>query len=277
MTEALEVILVMFQVDDQTSTTGTAGSAKLADELRAIAERLQAAVSGAPGQTQDAQPRDSQPRDSQPQDSQPQDAQTGELEAAIANLKARAREAGRKIKHQEARIAQLERTSTTDELTNVLNRRGFEREFHRALRRAQRHGEEGILIYLDLDAFKQVNDSHGHAAGDEVLRQVGRILNESVRQADSVARIGGDEFCVLLVDTSRYDGIKRAEELNHKLNDAFVHWNGCMIAVRATIGIQAYGQGDEAEKVLGCADAAMYLIKQIKESTAMDRVQPVTP
>lgn len=247
----------MFQKNDQTSTTSAAGSAKLADELWAIAERLHGAARGAQGQIRDVQ--------------------TLELDAVMANLKARAGEVGRKIKCQEARIAQLERTSITDELTNVLNRRGFEREFRRVLRRSQRSGEEGVLIYLDLDDFKLVNDRFGHAAGDEVLRQVGRILNDSVRQADSVARIGGDEFCVLLVDTSRHDGINRAEELNRKLNDTAVQWNGCMIAVCGTIGIQAYGRGDEVEKILGCADAAMYRIKQIKESISMCRVQPVTP
>ncbi len=246
---------MMAQERDKITISGPAGPTRLASELCAVTRHLQGALSTGQDNILDAQTMD----------------QAVELNAVIANLMANARMARRKIKDQEARIAELERTATTDELTRVLNRRGFVSEFRRALGRARRHGEEGVLIYLDLDGFKPVNDSFGHAAGDEVLRRVGLILNESVREADSVARIGGDEFCVLLVNTSCYEGIKRAEELNHRLNDAFVHWKGRMIAVRATIGIQGYGQGDEVEKILGCADAAMYRIKQIKESTALSR------
>jgi GGDEF domain-containing protein len=74
-----------------------------------------------------------------------------------------------------------------------------------------------------------------------------------------------------MAHTPRNDGIKRAEELNNKINDAFVHWKGRVIAIRASIGLQAFGAEDEAEKVLACTDQAMYRIKQIKEGTPSDR------
>ena len=85
------------------------------------------------------------------------------------------------VDEQTDRIAHLEALATTDELTGTLNRRGFEEELDRLLARAERKNEEGVLVYVDLDGFKPVNDTFGHAAGDEVLRQVARVLTENVR------------------------------------------------------------------------------------------------
>ncbi len=187
-----------------------------------------------------------------------------ELNSVIESLLAGAREAERKLSDQQEKITRLEEISTTDELTWVLNRRGLEREFRGVLGRAHRQGEEGVLIYVDLDDFKPVNDIHGHAAGDEVLRQVARTLYESVRTTDSVARMGGDEFCVILVNTTRHNGVTRAEELNHELNDLIVNWNGSKIGVSASFGVQAFGKGDTAQEIIDSADAAMYSIKQLK-------------
>lgn len=190
-----------------------------------------------------------------------------DLTTALEALIGAAQAAEHKIGEQETWISNLEQMATTDELTGVLNRRGFEGEFRRVLARARRHGEEGILIFVDLDGFKPINDTYGHAAGDQVLRQVARTLSESVRDTDSVARMGGDEFCVLLVKTSRYAGVARAEALKRQINNAFVDWDGRQIAVRASFGIQAFGAEDSAKELLSNADAAMYRIKRIKEQT----------
>jgi diguanylate cyclase (GGDEF)-like protein len=200
-----------------------------------------------------------------------------QLMAAIAQLKSAARATERKLADQKTRITHLEQISTTDELTGILNRRGFEEEFRRVLARARRQGEEGVLVYVDLDGFKPVNDRFGHAAGDEVLRRVAGILVESVRGSDSVARIGGDEFCVLLVKTSRQDGCERAETLNRALNSATVRWNERRIAVRASFGLQAFSARDNAKELLNSADAAMYRIKRFKEISGRRLPPPVSP
>ena len=97
-----------------------------------------------------------------------------------------------------ARITELEARIDIDPLTDILNRRGFERELKRSLAYVKRYGTSAALIYLDLDGFKPVNDRHGHAAGDAVLKAVAAALVRSVRASDVVARIGGDEFAVLL-------------------------------------------------------------------------------
>ena len=102
-----------------------------------------------------------------------------------------------------ARIAELEARIDVDPLTETLNRRGFERELTRSLAYVKRYGASAALIYLDLDGFKPVNDRHGHAAGDAVLKAVAAALVRHVRASDVVARIGGDEFVVLLWNVER--------------------------------------------------------------------------
>jgi diguanylate cyclase (GGDEF)-like protein len=97
-----------------------------------------------------------------------------------------------------ARISELEARIDIDPLTDILNRRGFERELKRSLAYVKRYGTSVALVYVDLDGFKPVNDHHGHAAGDTVLKAIAAALVRNVRASDVVARIGGDEFAVLL-------------------------------------------------------------------------------
>jgi|TARA_B100000315_G_scaffold250251_1_gene282737 diguanylate cyclase (GGDEF)-like protein len=170
------------------------------------------------------------------------------------------------VREQSDRICYLEQLATTDELTKVNNRRGFELELNRTLSRAERLHEEGVLVYVDLDDFKPVNDTHGHAAGDEVLRHVANVLSENIREMDTVGRLGGDEFAVILTGTNREDGLIRAETLNQTLNQTSALWNGERIPVRASFGMQAYQAGDSASALMASADKAMYTIKQLKES-----------
>jgi diguanylate cyclase (GGDEF)-like protein len=109
-----------------------------------------------------------------------------------------AAEVEQRLVAQSHRIAYLEALSVTDELTGLLNRRGFEEAFRRSLVASGRYGDEGVLIVCDLDDFKTVNDRYGHFAGDAVLRQAGQLLRTQIRDTDFVARLGGDEFAVVL-------------------------------------------------------------------------------
>ena len=181
---------------------------------------------------------------------------------AAALALAAALEAERRLAEQAARIALLERLVSVDALTGVLNRRGFRRHLRRAVAAANRHGEHGVLIYVDLDGFKPINDTYGHPAGDRVLCEVARVLEKNIRETDSVGRLGGDEFAILLTRTPWRDGEKRAHALGRLINDTVVNWNGRMLAVGASMGIQPYGPHDDDETVLGLADRAMYRNKR---------------
>lgn len=173
-------------------------------------------------------------------------------------------EAERTIADLLTRVVELEHLIQTDELTGLLNRRGFETELKRALANAGRHDEQGVLIYIDLDGFKPINDTFGHAAGDEVLRRVAGILGDGVRDTDYVGRIGGDEFVILMTRTYWKDCLNHSEIISTRLNQAVVDWNGRQIAVKASIGMQNYGPNDSGHDILKRADEAMYKTKRMR-------------
>ena len=186
--------------------------------------------------------------------------------AAVRALRG-AQEAERRIAELTAQVSQLQEMALSDELTGLLNRRGFLAELGRELAAARRFGEPAVLVYIDLDGFKQINDRHGHAAGDAVLRRFGEILTDNIRAGDCVGRLGGDEFAVLL---SRADG-EAAEDgnapeshvarLETLLNSAIVVHQGQPIRLRASLGARRLG-GDDAADILAGADRAMYRHKR---------------
>ncbi|MCG8511195.1 MAG: GGDEF domain-containing protein, partial [Rhodospirillales bacterium] len=156
----------------------------------------------------------------------------------------------------------LERMVVTDPLTGLLNRRGIEEALRNGLAAARRYDEQGVLMSIDLDGFKFVNDTYGHSAGDTVLKQVARILLENVRETDSVGRVGGDEFVVILSRVPGELGMKRAGHLYEQLNNTLVNIDGRAILLRASFGAQIFGCDDDGDDLLNRADHAMYRNKR---------------
>lgn len=169
-----------------------------------------------------------------------------------------AAEAEQRIGELSARVKLLESLAETDELTGLMNRRGFHDVLYRNLASAARHEETGVLAYLDLDRFKNVNDTHGHAAGDEVLRKVGQFLKKNIRATDYAARIGGDEFAILFVRGDHIRARERARELMARLNGLTVRWGEAKIAVQASLGLASYDGTANPLELLDLADRAMY-------------------
>ena len=160
-----------------------------------------------------------------------------------------------------AKMKELEATADIDAVTEIFNRRGFERELKRSLSYAKRYGTRAALFYIDLDGFKPVNDRYGHPAGDAVLRQVAAILTASVRASDTVARLGGDEFGLILWNLSEGDAGAKAWALEAAVSDAGFEWQGETLAVGASIGFAMLGSADELADVMAKADHAMYARK----------------
>jgi len=179
------------------------------------------------------------------------------LAAEVARLEA-------ELALMRARVAELETRAERDPLTAVLNRRGFARELARARAYVERYGGNAALVYLDLDGFKRVNDRHGHAAGDAVLTAVAAALVAAVRASDVVARIGGDEFAVLLWNLSVRDAHNKAIALERGIADATVAWNGEQLAVGASAGVADLTAGIDVEGLLARADAEMYARKRTR-------------
>jgi len=186
------------------------------------------------------------------------------ISKTVGRALAQAQAAEQKIAEQKKRLAFLERLAVTDELTGLLNRRGFEQEIRRTMEGAKRYQEKGVLIFIDLDAFKPINDTHGHAAGDAVLRHLGELLLKNVRGTDSVGRLGGDEFAILLTRSTWGDGLKRAEFFDKLVNGTSITWNGEVVEVRASFGFQTYGPDDDLSQLLKTADEAMYISKRAR-------------
>jgi diguanylate cyclase (GGDEF)-like protein len=159
-------------------------------------------------------------------------------------------------------VAELEARVDVDPLTETLNRRGFERELKRSLAYVKRYGVTAALIYLDLDGFKPVNDRHGHAAGDAVLKAVAATLMRQVRASDVVARIGGDEFAVLLWNLSGAQAAAKALALETAIYSTHISWGSSTLVVGASAGVDLLGALDAPAGVLARADAAMYARKK---------------
>lgn len=154
------------------------------------------------------------------------------------------------------RVAELEQIADTDTLTPLANRRCFLRELQRVARQVSRYGHSAAVLFIDVDGLKTINDTYGHSTGDRVLVHVARILRERVRATDMVARIGGDEFGVLL---ERVDA-EAAREKALALCAAIAGNPLDSIAVAVSIGMAPIlpEDHDEATSALARADCDMY-------------------
>ncbi|MDZ4278681.1 MAG: diguanylate cyclase, partial [Dehalococcoidia bacterium] len=158
---------------------------------------------------------------------------------------------------------QLAHAANYDPLTNLPNRRQFERALERALRDARLYGKNGALLFLDLDHFKDVNDSLGHRAGDELLSALARLLRENLRAGDLLARVGGDEFTLLLPDTTLDRATGVAEKVRQVLHGHMFSINGQAIAMTGSVGIAFFPEhGSRPDELLARADLAMYQAKE---------------
>lgn len=153
--------------------------------------------------------------------------------------------------------------ANNDMLTGVRNRRNFLEMAERDLTLAQRMWRPLTVLMLDLDHFKRINDEHGHLAGDEVLRRFGKVLRDSVRDADLVGRYGGEEFCIVLTDTAPDTAQHTAERIREAFAAEEIISNGKRIPVSVSIGIAGMHAGDSRtiQQLLSAADMALYKAK----------------
>ena len=158
--------------------------------------------------------------------------------------------------------AQLERLAMMDELTGLMNRRAFFNQGAKEISRTQRHQTPLSLLMLDVDVFKSVNDCYGHAAGDRVLQHVAHKIIENVREMDTVARMGGEEFSVLLPSTGAKDAVKLAERVRQAVERESCQIQDQTIEVTVSIGVASYGENmSSLEAILRHADDSMYQAK----------------
>jgi diguanylate cyclase (GGDEF)-like protein len=167
-----------------------------------------------------------------------------ELRAALVQMK--------------TRLDELETLADTDTLTPLPNRRAFLRRLDSVILYAARHETPAAVLFIDLDGLKRINDTHGHLAGDIVLKKVAERLTQSLRATDMVARIGGDEFGLILDHLGEGDANAKALALTRLISSEPVDIGCVKLSISATVGVAAVRPNDRADTLLERADAAMY-------------------
>ena len=170
-----------------------------------------------------------------------------------------------RLEEQAQQIDDARREARSDQLTTVSNRKAFDEKLHVLHRHWEREGSPYVLILLDLDQFKRINDCHGHQAGDHVLEKVGVGLKDWVREGDFVGRYGGDEFAILLPQTEMEAGAELAEDIRLLTADATsqIAVRGQQISVSVSIGVATPRGGDTLDSVFQRADQALYRSKRL--------------
>lgn len=167
------------------------------------------------------------------------------------------------ITEQKQLALELEKQANYDKLTGLPNRKLFFERLERMIVESTRDRKHFALLFVDLDGFKHINDQYGHRAGDDVLVTVGQRLISSVRESDTVARMGGDEFTVILRNTKERDSLDIVAQKIHQRLREEMQLEACVCQVDASIGIAIYPQdGANSEELLRNADEAMYKIKR---------------
>lgn len=165
-------------------------------------------------------------------------------------------------------IAELERIVDRDTLTPLYNRRYFMLALVKRKARLQRHNVPCALLYVDVDGLKAINDAHGHAAGDFALLHVAAMLKHNIRTSDIAARIGGDEFALLLDHVDEEMAQDKGKRLNDAIAGADIDFNGNRFGLSASIGCIMIAHDENEHQLLARADREMYRVKQSRGSPA---------
>lgn len=167
-----------------------------------------------------------------------------------------------------AKLQAAEALADRDTLTPTLNRRAFLRELHRTMSEVERYKTPAAVLYIDLDGFKALNDSYGHAAGDAVLRHVGVLLVDAVRESDVVGRLGGDEFGLILNRLGAEEARAKAAALSDLINNSAILHAGVAHRVCASVGVHPIAAVEDPELAIARADEAMYADKHARRNEA---------
>ncbi len=156
----------------------------------------------------------------------------------------------------EAVHGELKERSSRDAMTGLLHRQAF---FERLTSTA---GEAGVVLVIDVDHFKSVNDTHGHAAGDQALRSIAETLEKVTGASGAVARFGGEEFCVFLPIADEFEGLKLGEKIRRQVGRIEFSPEGVRRRLTVSVGVARHSSGDSVELAISAADAALYEAKR---------------
>lgn len=186
--------------------------------------------------------------------------------AAMAALTEENRALWAALEAMRAQLSELELLADTDTLGPMLNRRAFLRELEATLQLGVRHQVPAAVLFIDVNGLKSINDGYGHEAGDAVILHIALELQSRVRVSDTVARIGGDEFGVILTHLEEGAARAKAEALIAAVSATNVEFSGYRIPVGLGCGLAMVRTGDNVRSVLARADTAMYAARRVQRS-----------
>lgn len=158
-------------------------------------------------------------------------------------------------------VSALDELAHQDSLVGLPNRRSFDDRLEQLIARVERYGDKAAMLFIDVDGLKRINDCLGHTAGDEALVAIARILVESVRRSDCVARIGGDEFAILMERADEQRAWDMALRIVETVTRAEVRVGDAAVALSVAVGVGVIQPGDDPHEVVERADKSMYRVK----------------
>ncbi|MGC9008505.1 MAG: GGDEF domain-containing protein [Halothiobacillaceae bacterium] len=191
--------------------------------------------------------------------------ETHEIERSSKDSSTRLINATEEVERLRKELEDARREASTDPLTGLLNRRAFTTVLTNAVAKAQADDHPLCLLMLDIDHFKNINDTYGHLVGDKVLRFIGRLLTQVVKGQDTLCRFGGEEFAILLPDTDLHGAIRVAETIRSRLNGSHLRLadSGKLLGqITASIGVACYREGGSVDELTQRADKALYEAKR---------------
>lgn len=192
----------------------------------------------------------------------PEGQMTPEVGLAVSALLEKLDDVSRELSRTKESLSEIERLVDVDPVAPIPNRRAFMRRLSWAITMHERYGHPSTILFFDLNDFKQINDEFGHAAGDMAIRHVSQLLANTMRESDFLARIGGDEFAVIMYYAEEEAARKRGSKIAEKLEKTPLVFNGKRLKLSTAYGCYSLQSGDDAESALASADTSMYVDKR---------------
>jgi diguanylate cyclase (GGDEF)-like protein len=190
------------------------------------------------------------------------DEMTPTVRLVVSALLEKLDDVNRDLSRTKENLSELERLVDVDCVAPIANRRAFMRRLSWAITMHERYSHPSTILYFDLNDFKTLNDTFGHAAGDLAIRHVSQMLAGSMRESDFLARIGGDEFAVIMYYANEEAAKMRGAKIVEKLSSTPFVFNGHHLGITASYGYYSVRSGDDAESALASADMSMYVDKR---------------
>ncbi len=192
----------------------------------------------------------------------PDEEMTPTVRLAVSALLEKLEDMGSDLARTKESLAEMERLVDVDCVAPIPNRRAFMRRLSWAITMHERYGHPSTILYFDVNDFKKINDLHGHAAGDLAIRHIADLLASAMRESDFLARIGGDEFAVIMYHAEEDSARKRGILISQRIKNSPFTFAGRQISVSCAQGCYSLRNGDNSESALAAADMSMYVDKK---------------